>query len=49
MPDYEQLYFQLFAAAADAVEAIEALNFGQARDILVSAQQRAEEQCMDAD
>lgn len=46
MPDYEQLYFYLFGAAADAVEAIEACNYGQAKDILISAQQKAEEQCM---
>lgn len=46
MPNYEQLYFQLFAAAANAVEAIEALNYGQAREILITAQQSAEEQCI---
>ncbi|MGN1003490.1 MAG: hypothetical protein ACI4O5_01545 [Oscillospiraceae bacterium] len=49
MPDYKQLYFRLFAAAADAVEAIEALNYGQAKNILVSAQQHAEEQCIARD
>ena len=49
MPDYEKLYFQLFAAMADAVEAMEAANYGQAKEILISAQQRAEEQYMDAE
>lgn len=49
MPDYEKLYFQLFAAMADAVEAIEAANYGQAKEVLISAQQRAEEQYMDAE
>lgn len=43
MLNYEQLYIKLFSAAADAVEAIEAMNFGQARDILIAAQQNAEE------
>lgn len=49
MPNYKELYFQLFAAMADAVEAIEAANYGQAKEILISAQQRAEEQYMDAE
>ncbi len=49
MADYKQLYFQLFAALADAVEALEAANYGRARDILTAAQQLTEEQFMDAD
>jgi hypothetical protein len=49
MPDYQQLYFQLFAAAADTVEAIEAANYGQAKAILISAQQKAEEQCLEGE
>lgn len=49
MPNYEQLYFQLFAATANAVEAIEACNYGQARKILIAAQQSAEEQCIGAE
>lgn len=44
MPDYETLYFQLFAAMADAVEAIEAQNYGAAKEILIRAQQNVEEQ-----
>ncbi|MGM9662247.1 MAG: hypothetical protein ACI3WR_04040 [Oscillospiraceae bacterium] len=44
MTDYESLYFHLFAAAADAVEALERLDIGTAKDILVRAQQEAEEQ-----
>lgn len=47
MPDYQKLYFQLFAAMADAVEAIEADNDGTARDILIRAQQDAEEQYLE--
>ena len=49
MPNYEKLYFQLFAAMADAVDAIDAANYGQAKEILVSAQQEAEEQYIDAE
>ena len=43
MADYKTLYYPLFAAAADAVEALEQWNLDQARDILIQAQQRAEE------
>ncbi len=49
MPDYRPLYFKLFAALADAVDALEAANYGRARDILMAAQQLTEEQFMDAD
>lgn len=48
MPNYQELYFKLFSAAADAVEVIETMNFGQAKEILIAAQQNAEEQCMEA-
>ena len=48
MPDYQSLYTLLFNAVTDAVEAMEQLNFGQAKDILVRAQQQAEEQYIDA-
>lgn len=47
MLNYKDLYLKLFSAAADAVDAIDAMNFGQAREILVAAQQAAEEQHMD--
>ena len=40
MPDYEKLYHILFNAATDAVEK---LPEGEARDILISAQQKCEE------
>lgn len=49
MLNYKDLYLNLFSAAADAVEAIEAMNFGQAKEILIAAQQMAEEQHMDAE
>ncbi|MGM9606967.1 MAG: hypothetical protein ACI3XJ_05625 [Oscillospiraceae bacterium] len=47
MVNYKELYIQLFAAAADAVEAIEKMNFGRAREILIRAQQNAEEKHLD--
>lgn len=43
MPDFERLYFKLFAALADAVEAIEHNEVSKARKILIRAQQDAEE------
>ena len=46
MPNYKELYFHLFAAMADAVEAIDQMNFGAAREILIRAQQQAEEKCI---
>ena len=36
-------YFLLFNAITDAVEAMEKQNFGQSRDLLIRAQQAAEE------
>ena len=43
MPDYETLYHLLVAAADDAVSAIEAQNYGAARNRLIAAEQFAEE------
>ncbi len=47
MIDYKALYLNLFAAAADAVDALEAMNFGQAKAILIRAQQEAEDVHLD--
>lgn len=44
MPDFERLYFKLFAALADAVEAMEHDEIGEAKKILIRAQQQAEEE-----
>ena len=41
--DYKALYHRLFAACTDAVEQMEAQNYGRAREILILAQQAAEE------
>ena len=43
MPDYEKMYHLLFNAITDALEQIEQQNFGSAKELLISAQQQAEE------
>jgi len=43
MPDYEKIYHLLFNAITDALEQIEQQNFGSAKDLLIAAQQQAEE------
>ena len=43
MEDYAKLYHLLFNAITDALEQMNAQNFGSAKEALVSAQQKAEE------
>ncbi len=43
MPNYKKMYFQLFNAITDALEETEKMNFGQAKSILIHAQQNCEE------
>ena len=43
MPDYQKLYTLLFNAVTDALEEMEKLNFGRAKELLIAAQQAAEE------
>ena len=43
MEDYTKLYHLLFNAITDAVEQMNAQNFGSAQETLVSAQQKAED------
>lgn len=47
-PNYGQFYFQLFSAISDALDAMEASNYAQAKAILTWVQQRGEEQYIDA-
>ena len=47
MPDFEKLYFRLFSAMADAVEAIEEEEYETAKEILIATQQEAEEAYID--
>ena len=43
MADYDKMYSLLFNAITDALEQIEKQNFGSAKDLLIAAQQKAEE------
>ena len=42
--DYQKLYTMLFHAYEDAITHIENQNYGMAREILIQAQQQAEEE-----
>ena len=44
--DYQKLYLTLFNAFTDAVEQLDQQNYGMAREILIKAQQQAEEAYM---
>lgn len=46
---YEELYFMLFAAMADAVEALENGETIAARKLLIAAQREAEEGVLNAE
>ena len=46
---YQNLYFHLFNRITDALVAMEQQDFGTARDILIRAQQSAEEQYLNTD
>ena len=41
--DYEKLYHLLFNAITDALKQMESQNYGDAEELLVAAQQKAEE------
>ena len=43
MDTLARCYTHLFSRVSDAIEALEAQNFGKAKDILIRAQQEAEE------
>lgn len=49
MPDYQKLYALLFNAVTDALEDMERMDFGKARERLITAQQEAEEKYMDGE
>ena len=46
--EYKQAYLTLFNAVTDALEAIEAKNYGQAEELLRQGQVRAEEEFLQA-
>ena len=41
--EYKKLYHLLFNAITDALEKIEGQNYGDAKDLLIAAQQKAED------
>lgn len=47
MENFEQMYFLLFNAITDAVYALSEKNYGEATNILISAQQKSEEMYID--
>ena len=49
MPDYATLYHLLFNTITDALEQMEQQNYGTAKDLLITAQQKAEEIYMSAE
>ena len=49
MASFETICYGLFNAMTDALAAMEAQNYGVARDILIAAQQKAEDAYMDED
>ena len=49
MPDYKKMYLLLFNAITDALENLSDNNYGAARDLLIAAQQQAEELYINAE
>ena len=47
--DYQKLYFHLFNAVTDALQAMEQQNYGPASQLLITAQQETEVMFMDED
>ena len=43
MENYQKMYSTLFNAITDALEQMESQNYGNAKDTLIAAQQKAEE------
>lgn len=41
--EYKSIYLHLFNAVTDAIAALQECNYGQARQLLIRAQQEAEE------
>ena len=46
---YKELYYHLFNQITDALAALERQDFGKAKEILMQAQQDAEEKYIDAE
>ena len=48
MEVYQKMYYLLFNAITDALEQLDAQNYGEAKKSLISAQQKAEEIYIDS-
>ena len=48
MTDYQKMYTTLFNAITDALEQLDAQNYGEAKEMLISAQQKAEDIYIDS-
>ena len=48
MEVYQKMYYLLFNAITDALEQLDAQNYGEAKETLISAQQKAEEIYIDS-
>ena len=48
MEVYQKMYYPLFNAITDALEQLDAQNYGEAKETLISAQQKAEEIYIDS-
>ncbi len=48
MPNYEEMYYSLFAAICEAIEEIDTANYGKAKEILIKAHQKAEDMYIEA-
>ena len=44
MPDYKTMYLHLFNRVSDAVNALEAMNYGQAKELLMDRNHLSEEE-----
>ncbi len=47
--EYEKLYAQMVEAAEQAIEAIERADYGQAKQILIAAEQRCESEYLETE
>lgn len=43
MEEYKESYLILFRAVRDAIQELEAQNYGRAKDLLIQGEQKAEE------
>ncbi len=49
MPDYKTLYYSLFGIMEDVLEQLDQANYGTAKQLLIHAQQAAEDAFLEAD